>query len=778
MIKGEHLTFGGEFLNGDREAQFRTDRLAETIRHARLLFILSATLNALFLFSDWRFYGTDHFIVAIVARLSVIAVSVFCAGMVRGVVSIRQMPPILLVWETVTAIGVAFLVSSGSDLALFVALLLPTVFYLVVPTSFRLTLIMGAAGSFAMLVGYFGPRPLSSTGPGLILAQVMLNFALALVVIQSNRLQRMQWAAIQSERRAKEDLATSEAMIERIFMTTPIPLVVTAFPGGRVMRANAAASRYIGPRVNAEYMPSIIDMFTDPDSQPELARRLMEHGRVDNFEAEIRHADGSLRDILITSSILQTEPASAVVSSVIDITERKAVERRAQHDALHDALTGLPNRSLFQTCLNAMLDNTEDDAPAVALFLIDLDDFKAVNDTLGHDAGDALLVHASRCITETAGPERLVARLGGDEFAVLCPGIADADMATMAASRLLESLRKPVAHKGQSISSRASVGIALAPLHDRSAPELMKNADLALYKAKESGRNIAMLYDPAMRKTMLARVAVCNDVRGAIAHGQIVPFYQPQVSLETGKVIGFEALARWLHPTRGVVSAGAFMQAFDEPDIASAIGDVMLRQVAADIRQWIDAGLDCGRVSVNLATGMFRNRQLAAHVLSILDAAGVSTRNLSLELTETVLLNRGGNDLERTLNELRAAGISLALDDFGTGYASLTHLKRYPVDVIKIDQSFVRDLEVDPDDAAIVRALLDLGRNLELEVVAEGVETAGQEQFLRDHACTYVQGYRYAKPIAASRVPWLLSRTTLVPKAEPEPQAARDISAA
>lgn len=768
------LRFGGEFRDSGREVAFQAARLPETLRQCRLIFLLSALLNALFLISDWRFYGTPHFFVAVPARLAVVFVSLVCMLLIRRAKSFKQAEAITLLWEGGVAIGIAFLVSSRSDLALFVVLLLPSIFFLVAPISFRWALSFGACTSVLMLAGYLGFGALPATFVGLVLILVMLNVALSLVVIHSNRLRRLEWMATQSERDAKEALGESRAMIERLFMATPIPLVVISMTEGRFMRVNDAALRYLGPRGATDLGEiTVAEMFVDESSRRALVRQLQSTDHVGEFETTIRALSGEKRDTLITATSLPAAGDDAmIVAGIVDITDRKAAEAHVRWQATHDALTGLPNRLLFQERLQQSLARLGEGA-TVSLFLIDLDDFKSVNDTLGHDAGDALLIEAAARLTRHVEAGDLVARLGGDEFVVLSTRPLSPAAAQAKAELLLAALRAPVDHAGQAISARASLGIALAPQHHSQPGELMKDADLALYRAKALGRNMAVIYEADMRAAMNARVAICRELGEALAQDRILPFYQPQIVLANGAVDGFEALARWKHPYRGIVPAAAFRHGLEDPETSSAIGEAMMRQVIADLRDWREAGIEVPRIWVNLAPGVFRDPNLPRKFLAQLESAGVSPANIGVEVTETVLLTRNGGDAERALKALREHGVRVALDDFGTGYASLTHLRRLPVDLIKIDRSFVRHLAENGEDAAIVRAIINLAADMQLDVIAEGVETREQQDFLRSHGCGFAQGYRYARPVAASRVPWLLQQGGLLPN-KPDGSAEQD----
>ncbi|PZU94535.1 MAG: GGDEF-domain containing protein [Chelatococcus sp.] len=757
------LRFGGEFRDVRTEAAFREARLSETLRQCRLLFALSAVLNALFLISDWRFHGTPHFFVAVPARLFVVAASLLCLGLLSRVATFRQTDAVTALWEICTAVGVGLLVSSRSDLALFVVLFLPSIFYLVAPASFRITLSLGILCSAIMLLGYLGLGDYPPTFIGLVLALATLNFALGLVVVHANRLRRLEWLATQAERQAKEELGESRALIERIFMTVPIPLVVVTQPDGVFRRANEAAMRFLGVKDAGQLGDvGLGDILPDHEARLRAREMLARNGRIDEFETVVLDSESAPRDMLVTASALSEGEERSFVAGVVDITERKATQRRTHWQATHDALTGLPNRRLFQDRLAQALSGGAESG-RISMLLIDLDDFKSINDTLGHDAGDRLLVEAGQRLLAEAGPTGFVARLGGDEFVVIATAVAGFGAVLAEAERILAALRRPFDQVGHPVSTRASIGIALAPDHHDDPGELLKDADLALYEAKARGRNMAVVYDPSMREAMNARVAISRELGEALAQDRVVPFYQPQLALRTSAVDGFEALARWLHPERGVVPAGAFQLAFEDAETATAIGRAMLDQVVTDIAQWLAAGIAVPRVWINLSSSSFRDPDLPQAIARRLAEAGVPPDLLGVEVTETVVLARNSDEVARALQAMRDLGIRVALDDFGTGYASLSHLKRLPVDVLKIDRSFVGNVVPSGDDAVIVRSIIALACELGLDVVAEGVETAEQERFLMERGCGFAQGYRYGRPMPASLVSAFLARPVRVP---------------
>jgi len=447
-----------------------------------------------------------------------------------------------------------------------------------------------------------------------------------------------------------------------------------------------------------------------------------------------------------------------VVGVTFDITDRKAAEEEIWRAANHDSLTGLPNRGLFHRCLERALSDAKLNGTTVSLLLIDLDDFKDVNDTLGHDAGDALLQEASRRLSGLVRPTDTVARLGGDEFAVLLAQPSTLDEATQFAERIIEKLREPFTYKRRTVSSRASIGVAAFPEHDSDPAGLMKSADIALYRAKAQGRNRVQTYSPAMRREIEKRVSLGAELREGLARNQITPYYQPKICLATGRIVGFEALARWEHPTRGVLAPAFFGAAFDDADLAPAIRRQLVAKVAADMGHWRADNLPFGRIAVNFSSADFSQPRLVEEILETLQRVKVPPEMFEVEITETVLLGRSSECISAILRQFRSNGISIALDDFGTGYASLMHLKHFPVDHVKIDRTFIEDLDQDTDDEAIVAAITGLGRSLNVQITAEGVETRDQEQRLKRLGCHYAQGFLYSEAISGLEVPGLFQR--------------------
>ncbi|MET0364185.1 MAG: EAL domain-containing protein [Sphingobium sp.] len=476
-----------------------------------------------------------------------------------------------------------------------------------------------------------------------------------------------------------------------------------------------------------------------------------------HFEATLRvhRADtGALR--WIKSTGWTTESDSDGIRRVIvtfrDVTEERDAEDRIRWLATHDPLTRLPNRALWQTTLEEMTAQARRTGGSFGLMLFDIDDLKRTNDMLGHDAGDALLCNFAERLLASVPGDALVGRLGGDEFGLVATSLADCAALQHCSASLLGTLRRPYAYEGQSLECGVSIGGAVFGEHGGDAQELLKAADLALYASKATGRGRLTIFDPSLRAEAQQRSSMIQLARHAVENNLIMPYYQPRIDMSSGKVLGYEALLRWHHARLGVQLPGSIAAAFDHAEIAVALTETMLAAVTRDIRCWLDMGRDPGRVAINASAADFLRGDFADYVLDALSRAGVPTRNFEIEVTETVFLGRGAHYVERALAQFAKAGVRIALDDFGTGYASLSHLKQYPVDVLKIDRSFVRNLEQDSGDVAIIDAIVNLGRSLHLEIVAEGVETEMQKDILLRHGCRVAQGFLLGYPEPKDRV--------------------------
>jgi diguanylate cyclase (GGDEF)-like protein/PAS domain S-box-containing protein len=438
-----------------------------------------------------------------------------------------------------------------------------------------------------------------------------------------------------------------------------------------------------------------------------------------------------------------------------DITERKASEARIAYLAQHDPLTGLPNRTLLQDRLDQALAGAVRHNSRIALLFLDLDRFKTINDSLGHMIGDRLLQGVALRLSACTRDTDTISRQGGDEFLIVLTDVDGPDDAARVAEKILDQLHPPFDIDGQLLATSFSIGIALYPEDGTCADSLMKNADTAMYHAKECGRNTYRFFDEVMNVNALERLHMENALRQALEQQEFSLYYQPQVNLASGRIIGVEALLRWFNGSLGGVSPGCFIPLAEECGLIVPIGRWVLHQACQQAMQWQKQGFAPIPVAVNISALQFRRADMVTTVREALDASGLAPQLLELELTESLLM-QSGPEVERTLAGLKALGVRMSIDDFGTGYSSLAYLKRFPVDCLKIDQSFVRDLIDDPDDAAIVRAVIQLGRSLRLEVIAEGTETPEQLDILRAEGCSAAQGFVFSPPLPAEALNDLL----------------------
>ncbi|MDG2521562.1 EAL domain-containing protein [Caulobacter segnis] len=510
---------------------------------------------------------------------------------------------------------------------------------------------------------------------------------------------------------------------------------------GRVNDANAAFCALVGAsldEVRGMWVEGELLAFDGAVGARDVERRR---------EAMLRPRDGSVEiPVEVFARVLddgrRTESAGLFVLAIRDLRERRSAEEKIRYLAEHDGLTGLPNRNALQTRLSAALDRVEASREGLALLCLDLDKFKEANDLHGHAAGDALLVEAANRISEILPAPSFAARLGGDEFVIVQIGGRDQPAAAAElANRILESLRKPFIYEGHELSLSVSIGVSLCPDDGRTAAALMANADMALYRAKESGRDRYRFFKREMDETIRERRSLARELKAAIAAEELMVYYQPQARTSDGEVCGFEALVRWNHPTRGMIPPVEFIPIAEESGLIEALGAFVLNRACADAVAW-ERPLN---VAVNLSPLQLNQPGLSAMVHGVLIESGLPPRRLELEVTESALFK----DYQRALDNLRqlkALGVRIAMDDFGTGYSSLSTLQSFPFDKLKIDKSFVESIHRHDRATAIVKAVLSLGRSLDIPVVAEGVETGEQLAFLRGENCAEVQGYAIGRP--------------------------------
>lgn len=560
---------------------------------------------------------------------------------------------------------------------------------------------------------------------------------------------------------AREALNASAALNRSIIQATA-DCIKMIDSDGKILFLNEAALRELG---GADVSTALGRLWIDtlPVEARSLAITAMGNalaGRAARFTTFRRIGGEDYRwcDFAVTPILEVDGRASRLVVSSRDVTDEKIVQERLRWTANHDALTHLPNRAHFHDCLREAIGQADLCGRCVGLLIVDVDNLKEINDALGHDAGDGLLCAFAERLSGAVPECDVVGRLGGDEFGVILIGIGGKEEVAFAAEKIVERLREPFTHEGRLLDCRGSIGASLYPDQGKDKGELMKQADVALYVAKAAGRGQWLLFDPKMRAELQTRASMLSMTREALQDERIVPFYQPKIDLRTGAVAGFEALLRWRDRQGKIHLPGTIAAAFEDNDLAVAISARIIGCALADMRRWLDAGLPFHHVAINASAVDFSAGDFAERVLGMMRLAAIPAPFVQLEVTETVFLGRGAEYVETALKTLSAAGLKIALDDFGTGFASLSHLKRFPVDVLKIDRSFVRNLGTDAGDAAIIRGVINLSKSLEIETVAEGVETAEQQRFLADHGCDYGQGYLFAKAVAADQVPALLGR--------------------
>jgi diguanylate cyclase (GGDEF)-like protein/PAS domain S-box-containing protein len=467
-----------------------------------------------------------------------------------------------------------------------------------------------------------------------------------------------------------------------------------------------------------------------------------------NYETHRQKKDGSLVDVNVwTTRLLDPDgEVSGVMAIVADITERKQAEEKIHYLAYHDTLTGLPNRVSFEERLTEALTRGESSGQPLAVMFLSLDRFKKFNDTLGHIVGDQLLHNVADRLSASMREGDAIARFASDEFAFLLTRIKTADDAAEMAHNFQQILDAPFEVDGQELYVTASIGIGLYPHDAVDAQDLLKNAGAALYRAKQQGGSNFQFYTADMNERALQRLSLENKLRWALERNEFKVYYQPQVSLDTGQIVGMEALVRWQHPEMGLVSPSEFIPLAEDTGLISSIGEWVLRTACAQTKTWHDFGFPNLHVAVNLSPRQFQQPDMPQMIANHLKETGLSPDCLELEVTEGSVMKNTESAIS-TLRELKAMGIKISIDDFGSGYSSLTYLKNLPIDALKIDQSFVRDMSTDPNDAAIVMAIIQLAHSLKLKVTAEGVENEDQLRFLRLLRCDDMQGYLFCRPL-------------------------------
>lgn len=448
---------------------------------------------------------------------------------------------------------------------------------------------------------------------------------------------------------------------------------------------------------------------------------------------------------------------SHIVLNIEDISDRVETQAQMEKLAFYDPLTGLENRRLFRDRLEQGLKHLRRSKKSMALLFLDLDQFKRINDTLGHDAGDELLCTVAQRLRACVREEDIVARLGGDEFTILLANITSADDAGLVARKILRSLLEPVTLSTQEVTVSCSIGITVAPEDSMNASVLMRNADLAMYRAKDQGRNNFQYFTDDMNIESLARMSLENELRIAVANEDFVVHFQPQVDMARGRICGYEALVRWNHEQVDVISPDRFIPVAEETGLIIKVGEIVLRHACQQLKALQMSGINDQTVAVNLSARQFRDRNLVHMVRRVLAETQLAPQWLELEITESMLMDNIDQAIS-ILSDLKALGVAIAIDDFGTGYSSLSYLTQLPVDKLKVDRSFVSNLPDSPRHTAITTAIIAMAQRLNLQVVAEGVETEPQASFLTGHQCHILQGFLFCQPVSAADLPQHMSR--------------------
>ena len=573
-----------------------------------------------------------------------------------------------------------------------------------------------------------------------------------------------------SERRSRDSEAQARSMLESVrqgatvFEATNEAITVTD-TAARIVAVNAAFSTITGfaagealgatPRIHRSgrqdkdfYERMWHSLQTTGQWQGEIWNRRKNGETYPAWEniSAVRDADGTV---------------SHYVSMLSDITALKQAEEQLRHMALHDVLTGLPNRRLLAETLESALARAQRHGHRLALLFLDLDRFKLVNDTLGHAAGDELLGEVARRLRAAVRQEDLIARLGGDEFTVVLEELQHPDNAAHLARKLIEAVARPMQLCGRELTPSTSVGIAIYPDDARSAADLSKAADAAMYRAKQRGRHTFEFYTPEITAESMERLAIENDLRRALARGELLLYFQPQVDLRSGRILGFEALLRWNHPERGLLLPDQFIPIAEECGLIHALGGWAIDAACAQARRWADAGLNPQRIAVNVSGSQLLHKHLVETVRAAMAEHRFTPGELDLELEITESVLQSASRSAPVLRQLRELGVRIAIDDFGTGYSSLGVLKHMPIDTLKIDRVFIRNAPDDGDAQAIAKAMIVMAHGLGLHVVAEGVETPAQCRFLLEQGCDEVQGHLYSPPLPGDEVPALMARRTI-----------------
>lgn len=569
-----------------------------------------------------------------------------------------------------------------------------------------------------------------------------------------------------TDRHAREmDLEVGRTKL-RAIMNSVVDGILTINAEGRVESCNLAAAEMFGfgdDNMQGCSLDELVPEVAAGDSNGILSMRGLATMPNDHaVEVAGKRQDGASFPIELSVTESDLQGSHAFIATIRDVTTRKANEEIIRYQATHDALTDLPNRSVFDANLEDCLEMAARTGERLAVLFLDLDRFKMVNDTLGHSVGDALLVELGKRLRQSLRESDIVARMGGDEFILVLRHLSCRDDATMKANRILDAIHPPFVLEGHELHVTASIGISMFPDDGKNSEHLLKMADLALYRAKDEGRNRAQLCTPTMDASVQQQMRLETDLRAAIEHEQLTLVYQPQIHLHTGHLVGVETLARWQHPELGLISPSQFIPLAEETGLIYDLGLWVLRSACKQHKRWREAGLDKLRLAVNMSGRQLQRAGIEDDLMGVFEETEMDLDCLELELTESILMQPGeSGDI---LSWMTGLGINLALDDFGTGYSALSYLRRFPIDRIKIDRSFVNEIDTNQSDAALARAIVGMAHGLNMQVIAEGVETEAQLDLLKHYGCDEAQGYLLAKPTAPGNIPNLASSSLAKPE--------------
>lgn len=533
---------------------------------------------------------------------------------------------------------------------------------------------------------------------------------------------------------------------------------VYIFQDDRMTYVNHRFEKITGYNREEIYTMNILEGIVPEDRQIIVSnmQKLMNGTKEVTQHIRVVKKDGSIADLEIQSTLTIYKGSPAVIGTMLDITERKNSERQINHMAYHDALTGLPNRYLLNDYLHNSLSRSNLMNQTMAVMFIDLDRFKIINDTMGHSFGDMLLKQVSKRLIKCMREKDIISRYGGDEFVIIMED-ADREAASAVARKIINKISCPFLLNGHEVFTSPSIGVSLYPYDGPDVETLIRNADTAMYFAKEQGRNNYQFYTSSLNEDVTRKMKLENGLRKALENNEFTLYYQPQVELDTGRIIGTEALIRWHHPELGLVSPGEFIPLAEETGLIIPIGKWVLRNACRQNKAWQDEGVAYMPVAVNVSVRQFQDKSFVQMVMKVLKQEGLDPRYLELEITESIMQNIKETAL--ILEGIKAIGVKVAIDDFGTGYSLLSMLKHLNIDNLKIDQSFVNDIMINPNTAAVVKTIIDMGQNLNFKVIAEGIESQEQLSILKQNKCIMGQGYLFSKPLPVSDITKLLKKT-------------------